>query len=104
MTEQQSLSIKKNLTIRLLRVLRYNKARVERALMLMPAEHKPLFHVLPFLLHVNHPELPGYIEGENIPFGIHNYSFRDVVENALLQCFPDKRDLLSDIKLSLIHI
>jgi adenylate cyclase class 1 len=98
MTEQQSLSIKKNLTIRLLRVLRYNKARVERALMLMPAEHKPLFHVLPFLLHVNHPELPGYIEGENIPFGIHNYSFRDVVENALLQCFPDKRDLLSDIK------
>ncbi|MDO6566431.1 class I adenylate cyclase [Alteromonas sp. 1_MG-2023] len=98
MIEQPPLSKNKSLTIRLLRVLRYNKARTERALMLMPAEQKPLFYVLPFLLHVNHPELPGYIEGDDIPFGIHNYSFRHVVEQALFQCFPEKRELLSDIK------
>lgn len=98
MTAQQSLSIQKNLTIRLLRVLRYNKARVERALMLMPQEHKPLFHVLPFLLHVNHPELPGFVEGDDIPFGINNYSLRQVVEQALLLCFPEKHELLCDIK------
>ncbi|MAI64955.1 MAG: class I adenylate cyclase [Alteromonas sp.] len=102
MNEPKSLSLQQNLTIRLLRVLRYNKARIERALSLLPEEHRPLFHVLPFLIHVNHPELPGYIESaseaESVPFGINNYSFRKDIERALNRCFPSLHALFSDIK------
>ena len=102
MATQQPLSVQQNLTIRLLRVLRYNKARIERALTLMPEKHKPLFHVLPFLVHVNHEALPGYIapllSGETVPFGISNYSFRPDIEKALLRCFPSESYLFSDIK------
>lgn len=102
MTAQQPLSVQQNLTIRLLRVLRYNKARIERALALLPINHQPLFHVLPFLVHVNHKALPGYVapsaNGESVPFGINNYSFRNDVENALMRCFPEQCDLFSDIK------
>ncbi|WP_394221265.1 class I adenylate cyclase [Alteromonas gracilis] len=102
MAAQQPLSVQQNLTIRLLRVLRYNKARIERALTLMPEKHKPLFHVLPFLVHVNHESLPGYVaplsSGENVPFGINNYSFRPAIEKALLRCFPKESHLFADIK------
>ena len=102
MVEQKSLSLQKNLTIRLLRVLRYNKSRTERALSLLPLENRPLFHVLPFLIHVNHPELPGYVESPSndvlVPFGINNYSFRKDIEMALTRCFPSLQSLFSDIK------
>lgn len=101
MSAHQPLSIHQNLTIRLLRVLRYNKARTERALTLMPAKHKPLFHVLPFLVHVNHESLPGFVERtgeEDVPFGINNYSFRPDVEQALNHCFPEQQALFEDIK------
>ena len=102
MAAQQPLSVQQNLTIRLLRVLRYNKARIERALTLMPEKHRPLFHVLPFLVHVHHEALPGYVapltSGETVPFGINNYSFRPDVEQALQRCFPAQSHLFSDIK------
>ena len=102
MAAQQPLSVQKNLTIRLLRVLRYNKARIERALTLMPEKHRPLFHVLPFLVHVNHEALPGYVtpptSDETVPFGINNYSFRPDVELALKRCFPAQSHLFADIK------
>ena len=77
MASRQSLTVNQNLTIRLLRVLRYNKARIERAMALLPAEHKPLFQVLPFLLHINHPEFPGYVSNSNVPIGLNNFSFHD---------------------------
>ncbi len=102
MAAQQPLSVQQNLTIRLLRVLRYNKARIERALTLMPEKHRPLFHVLPFLVHVNHEALPGYVtpptSDETVPFGINNYSFRPDVELALKCCFPAQSHLFADIK------
>ena len=102
MVEQKSLSLQKNLTIRLLRVLRYNKSRTERALSLLPLENRPLFHVLPFLIHVNHPDLPGYVESPSndvlVPFGINNYSFRKDIEMALTRCFPSLQSLFTDIK------
>ena len=102
MAAQHPLSVQQNLTIRLLRVLRYNKARIERALTLMPEKHRPLFHVLPFLVHVNHEALPGYVaprtSGETVPFGINNYSFRPDVKQDLQRCFPAQSHLFSDIK------
>lgn len=98
MASRQSLTVNQNLTIRLLRVLRYNKARIERAMALLPAEHKPLFQVLPFLLHINHPEFPGYVSNSNVPIGLNNFSFRDEIKNALMDFFPMQHVLIEDIK------
>lgn len=37
-------------------------------------EDRHLFDLIPFLLHVNLPEFPGYIKSDIMPTGIHNYS------------------------------
>ncbi|MDF2177220.1 class I adenylate cyclase [Aliiglaciecola sp. CAU 1673] len=92
------MNIQQNLAIRLLRVLRYNKARIERAMALMPEQKRPLFNVLPFLLHINHPDFPGYVDDDRVPFGINNYSFRPVVAESLYTLFPANKTLLDDIK------
>ena len=99
MSSQSSLTIQQNLTIRLLRVLRYNKARIERAQALLPPERRPLFHVIPFLLHVNHPDLPGYVDADaDLFYGLNNFSFRDEIKDALFTIFPQQQDLFDDIK------
>lgn len=87
----QKTRIQQNLAIRLLRVLRYNKARNERALELMPADKRPLFHVIPFLLHINHPDFPGYIEHKDVPFGLNHYSLRKQVSAALAEVFGEAK-------------
>ncbi|ALS99703.1 class I adenylate cyclase [Lacimicrobium alkaliphilum] len=87
----QKIKIQQNLAIRLLRVLRYNKARNERALELMPADKRPLFHVIPFLLHINHPDFPGYIEQGDVPFGLNHYSLRKQVSEALAEVFGEAK-------------
>lgn len=92
------MNIQQNLTIRLLRVLRYNKARCERAVELLPPEKKPMFHVIPFLLHINHPKFPGYVDDLNTPYGLVNYSLRDDLLEALKITFPENIGLLEDIK------
>lgn len=86
-----------NLTIRLLRVLRYNKARIERAIELLAPEKKPIFHIIPFLLHVNHREFPGFVEDENTPGGLSNYSLRKEVMQALETVLPEN-EALNDLK------
>ncbi len=91
------MNIQQNLAIRLMRVLRYNKTRYERALELMPAEQRPLFHVLPFLLHINHPAFPGYVEDPDTPYGLNNYSLRKAVVAALQHVFSDKLALLEQM-------
>lgn len=92
------MNVQQNLKMRLKTVLRYNKLRTERAIELLPDEKKPMFHVLPFLLHVNHEELPGYIDAENAPYGLINYNFKDSVKAALLAVFPEKAELFEQIK------
>ena len=98
MSTQQNLTVQQNLAIRLLRVLRYNKARSESAVELMPPKKRPLFHVMPFLLHVNHPDFPGFVDDEDTPHGLHNYSLRPMLTDALRAVFPELQDLSSDIK------
>ena len=78
-----------NLAIRLLRVLRYNKARIERTISLLSDEHKSLFHVLPFLLHVNHERLPGYVKSKDNFCGLFNYTLRPDISEALAETFPN---------------
>jgi len=82
-----------NTTIRLLRVLRYNKARIERVIELLSPEKKPIFHIIPFLLHINHRDFPGFLENPNTPKGLSNYSLRQDVTDALQLCFPQNKTL-----------
>ncbi|XOV80188.1 MAG: class I adenylate cyclase [Aestuariibacter sp.] len=92
------MNLQQNLTIRLLRVLRYNKARTDRALELLPTKQRPLFHTLPFLLHINHPRFPGYIDSDATPFGICNYTFKPELKTALIKLFPENEELIEELK------
>lgn len=93
-----SQNLQQNLTIRLLRVLRYNKARTERALELLSPEKQTAFHILPFLLHVNHAKFPGYVDDEKTPLGLVNYSLRDELSDALQRLFPNEQSTIDDLK------
>jgi adenylate cyclase class 1 len=92
------MNIQQILTIRLLRLMRYNKSRVSRAIELLPDDKKPLFHVIPFLLHVNHPDLPAYVEDKGTPFGLNNYSLRAEIKDALNLLFPQHKALFADMR------
>ena len=84
--------------IRLARVLRYNRNRIEKALALFPEDKRPLFNAMPFFLHVNHPDIPGFLDEEDVPHGLSFFSFRPSVKIALGELFPDLEDLLENPK------
>ncbi len=89
---------KQAIIIRLARVLRYNRNRIEKALTLFPMQHRPLFYAVPFLLHVNDPLLPGYVDDPDIPFGLAYFSYRKGVQEALANLFPNLEDLVENPK------
>ncbi len=47
-----------------------------------------LFDSIPFLLGINQSGLPGYVEGADVPGGIHNYEPRPRVAQFLRSLFP----------------
>jgi adenylate cyclase class 1 len=53
-----------------------NQQRVDRALALMDIPSQRVFHLIPTLLHFNHPVLPGYCDA-NVPFGIRNFELNE---------------------------
>ncbi len=67
--------------------LQYNKFRINLLLELMPQKKRPIFYVLPFLLHTNIKELPGYMPNMNTPCGIDRYLITDYVKNSLKKIF-----------------
>ncbi len=64
------------------RLDKLNQQRTERALALMDSHSQRVFHLIPVLLHFNHPILPGF-HGENTPFGIQQMVFNDVQQNFI---------------------
>mgnify|MGYP000645725529 CR=1 FL=1 len=58
------------------RLDKLNQQRVERALALMDIPSQRVFHLIPTLLHFNHPVLPGYCDA-NVPFGIRNFELNE---------------------------
>lgn len=89
---------KQTLSNRLAQVMKYNRTRIERALSLFGEKKRPLFHCIPFLLHINHPDFPGYIDDERLPFGLQYYSFNRDIQVALLKTFPQQADIIADPK------
>ncbi len=51
------------------RLDKLNQQRIERALALMDLQSQRVFHLIPALLHFNHPVIPGFYD-ESVPHGI----------------------------------
>lgn len=54
------------------RFLRLNQVRLQRAMQALSARQQQVLRMLPLLLHVNHPLLPGYVSGTT-PCGLSGY-------------------------------
>ncbi len=54
-----------------------NQQRTDRALALMDLQSQRVFHLIPTLLHFNHPSIPGYYAAQ-VPYGICEFEFSDV--------------------------
>lgn len=76
--------------------LKYNQYRTEKAFEFMPKRTALVFRVLPFLLHVNHPEFPGYVDNPATPCGIKFFQLTPEAENALLVLFPNARKFIEN--------
>ncbi len=63
----------------------YNQARKMHAVQFRPPKAAFLFKIVPLLLHVNHPDLPGYIDDPACPCGIHHFRPRQSVPRELCQ-------------------
>ena len=51
----------------------YNITRMRELIRYLPAKKLELFHTVPLLLHVNSPELPGYVHDPQTPSGIYRF-------------------------------
>ncbi|MFT5163270.1 MAG: adenylate cyclase class 1 [Alteromonadaceae bacterium] len=91
------MSDKQDFAIRLLRVLRYNHNRIVKALALFPAKKRPLFNVVPFLLHVNDPAFPGYVDDPAILYGLTFYAYSKAKQD-LFEIFPENELLIENPK------
>ncbi|MBI4667561.1 MAG: class I adenylate cyclase [Nitrospinae bacterium] len=60
-----------------------------RAAEVSPDQARLAFHVTPYLLHTNHPDLPGYVQGESFASGIYLYTPVENVEKAIRRYFPN---------------
>jgi adenylate cyclase, class 1 len=70
---------------RIARYLAYNQSRIDRAILFNPTNANLLFKIIPFLLHSNFPDLPGYVDYEECPYGIHRFQPEKAVESDLFR-------------------
>lgn len=75
----------------------YNENRKNRTLELISREKKDVLICLPFILHTNHPDFPGYVESPNTPHGIYNFNIQDTVFKKLRTLLPKSIILKKDI-------
>lgn len=68
--------------------LRYNQFKINRTLQTLYRTDRLVFTVVPRLLHVHQPGLPGYVEGD-APCGIFNFTVNKEAQTASEKLFPD---------------
>ncbi|MBI5186512.1 MAG: class I adenylate cyclase [Nitrospinae bacterium] len=76
--------------------LKYNQYRLQRAFEFMPRRTALVFRVLPFLLHVNHPDFPGYVDNPATPSGIKLFELAPEAYNALIVLFPNAKKVIDN--------
>jgi adenylate cyclase class 1 len=72
------------------RFLHLNRTRIERLSKLVTLQQQPFFKLLPFLIHTNIPDLPGYVS-KDTPVGIIDYQVDDKTINDAEQLSPGFR-------------
>ena len=70
---------------RIAHYLAYNQSRISRATAFNPNKANLLFRIIPFLLHSNYEDLPGYVEDAACPCGIHHFQPEKAVEPDLFR-------------------
>lgn len=72
------------------KIARYNKYNSERktkASLFNANQSNLLFRLIPYLLHSNYPDLPGYVDNGKCPYGIHNFNPEDAISHDLFRRF-----------------
>ncbi len=68
----------------------YNRSRKLRAVRYQAETATILFKVIPFLLHCNYPDLPGFVAHPKCPYGIQRFSPDKILDPDLFnRYFPD---------------
>lgn len=81
------------------RYFEYNTSRKIRAVKFKESKAIFLFKVIPFLLHCNYEDLPGYVADENCPYGVYRFDPEKVMTPELFQrYFPSSSALRKDTK------
>ncbi len=66
----------------------HNIVRMREALRYLSGSSLELFIKIPFFIHVNSPEIPGYVKDKDAPWGIYNFEasgfYREVLEKKLM--------------------
>ncbi|MFQ5673656.1 MAG: class I adenylate cyclase [Nitrospinales bacterium] len=67
--------------------LRFNQFKISQTLKTLSQIDRLIYIAIPRLLHVNHKDLPGYIN-DKVPCGIYNYVLNRETEEVLEKLFP----------------
>lgn len=67
----------------------YNSIRLEKTLETLNRDEQKIFTCIPYLLHLNERNIPGFIEDEETPYGIANFEWSSKSLGLLKELFPD---------------
>ncbi|PKN15167.1 MAG: adenylate cyclase, partial [Deltaproteobacteria bacterium HGW-Deltaproteobacteria-3] len=82
---------------KLTRYLQYNEERKAKAMLFNTHQGNLLLKVLPYLLHSNYPDLPGFIDDANCPYGIHLFNPAEEFPHELFRrYFPNSSAMRTD--------
>jgi len=82
---------------KLIRYLEYNEERKAKAMLFNTNKGNLLLKVIPYLLHCNYPDLPGFVDAADCPHGIHLFNPRKEFSNELfLRYFPNSTAMRTD--------
>ncbi|MDR9502194.1 MAG: class I adenylate cyclase [Desulfurivibrionaceae bacterium] len=72
----------------------YNRSRKERAIQFNARSSTLFFKVIPFLLHCNYPDLPGFIDDPDCKYGIYHFQPDRFLDSSLFRrYFPESTAL-----------
>lgn len=76
---------------------RYNEERKARAYVFNANQGNLLLRVIPYLLHSNYPDLPGYVDSQDCPHGIHSFLPDEQISSELFRrYFPNSTAMRID--------
>ena len=79
------------------RYTKYNISRKVKSIKFNEDKATFLFKIVPFLLHSNYHDLPGYVDDEQCRFGIHRFSPQKIISRELfVRMFPGSTALRKD--------